>query len=229
MAEKLNVLIMGPAGAGKGTMSQYIEKHYNIAHISTGDMFRSELKNNTPLGQEASDYMQKGLLVPDELTIRMVLNRLEQPDCQNGYLLDGFPRSLIQANVYDAKVIGTPKDISMVINLTVDPEKLISRIENRRICRECGATYNLLTLAPKQEGICDECGGELYQRADDNRESLQTRLDSYREETEPVLEHYRKLNLVHDIDASQEIEKVWFDIERVIDNYLYEAAQKEGN
>lgn len=223
----LNVLIMGPAGAGKGTMSELIEKHYDVTHISTGDMFREEVKNNTKLGQKANEYMQAGLLVPDELVIDMVVDRVSRKDCDNGYLLDGFPRSLIQANVFDTKVIGTSRDISLVINLTVDQELLISRIENRRVCKNCGATYNLLTLPPKQEGICDECGGPLYQRKDDNRETLEKRLKSYRIETEPVLEHYRKLNLVHDVNASQSIEKVWFDIERVIDNYLYEQKHKE--
>lgn len=223
----LNVLIMGPAGAGKGTMSELIEKHYDVTHISTGDMFREEVKNNTKLGQKANEYMQAGLLVPDELVIDMVVDRVSRKDCDNGYLLDGFPRSLIQANVFDTKVIGTSRDISLVINLTVDQELLISRIENRRVCKNCGATYNLLTLPPKQEGICDECGGPLYQRKDDNRETLEKRLESYRIETEPVLEHYRKLNLIHDVNASQSIEKVWFDIERVIDNYLYEQKHKE--
>jgi len=223
----LNILIMGPAGAGKGTMSELIEKHYDVTHISTGDMFREEVKNNTKLGQKANEYMQAGLLVPDELVIDMVVDRVSRKDCDNGYLLDGFPRSLIQANVFDTKVIGTSRDISLVINLTVDQELLISRIENRRVCKNCGATYNMLTLPPKQEGICDECGGPLYQRKDNNRETLEKRLESYRIETEPVLEHYRKLNLVHDVNASQSIEKVWFDIERVIDNYLYEQKHKE--
>jgi adenylate kinase len=208
-------------------MSELIEKHYDVTHISTGDMFREEVKNNTKLGQKANEYMQAGLLVPDELVIDMVVDRVSRKDCDNGYLLDGFPRSLIQANVFDTKVIGTSRDISLVINLTVDQELLISRIENRRVCKNCGATYNLLTLPPKQEGICDECGGPLYQRKDDNRETLEKRLESYRIETEPVLEHYRKLNLVHDVNASQSIEKVWFDIERVIDNYLYEQKHKE--
>ena len=223
----LNILIMGPAGAGKGTMSELIEKHYDVTHISTGDMFREEVKNNTKLGQKANEYMQAGLLVPDELVIDMVVDRVSRKDCDNGYLLDGFPRSLIQANVFDTKVIGTDRDMSLVINLTVDQELLISRIENRRVCKNCGATYNMLTLPPKQEGICDECGGPLYQRKDDNRETLEKRLESYRVETEPVLEHYRKLNLVHDVNASQSIEKVWFDIERIIDNYLYEQKHKE--
>ncbi len=223
----LNILIMGPAGAGKGTMSELIEKHYDVAHISTGDMFREEVKNNTKLGQKANEYMQAGLLVPDELVIDMVVDRVSREDCNNGYLLDGFPRSLVQANVFDTKVIGTSRDISLVINLTVDPELLISRIENRRVCKSCGATYNLVTIPPKQEGVCDVCGGPLYQRKDDNRETLEKRLESYRLETEPVLEHYRRLNLVHDVNASQEIEKVWFAIERIIDNYLYSQKHKE--
>ena len=222
----LNMLIMGPAGAGKGTMSELIEKKYNVAHISTGDMFRSEIKNNTELGQKATEYIKQGLLVPDEVTIAMVLKRMSQPDCDGGYLLDGFPRSLVQADVFDTKVIETPKEVNIVINLTVDKEALFDRIENRRICRQCGAVYNMHTLPPKVEGVCDNCGGELYQRADDNRESLERRMQSYEEETFPVLTHYRRLNLVHDVNASQTIEKVWADVQKVIDGFI--AEHQEG-
>ncbi|MBQ1304001.1 MAG: adenylate kinase [Erysipelotrichaceae bacterium] len=222
----LNMLIMGPAGAGKGTMSELIEKKYNVAHISTGDMFRSEIKNNTELGQKATEYIKQGLLVPDEVTIAMVLKRMSQPDCDGGYLLDGFPRSLVQADVFDTKVIETPKEVNIVINLTVDKEALFDRIENRRICRQCGAVYNMHTLPPKVEGVCDNCGGELYQRADDNRESLERRMQSYEEETFPVLTHYRRLNLVHDVNASQTIEEVWADVQKVIDGFI--AEHQEG-
>jgi len=222
----LNMLIMGPAGAGKGTMSELIEKKYNVAHISTGDMFRSEIKNNTELGQKATEYIKQGLLVPDEVTIAMVLKRMSQPDCDGGYLLDGFPRSLVQADVFDTKVIETPKEVNIVINLTVDKEALFDRIENRRICRQCGAVYNMHTLPPKVEGVCDNCGGELYQRADDNRESLERRMQSYEEETFPVLTHYRRLNLVHDVNASQTIEEVWTDVQKVIDGFI--AEHQEG-
>ena len=222
----LNMLIMGPAGAGKGTMSELIEKKYNVAHISTGDMFRSEIKNNTELGQKATEYIKQGLLVPDEVTIAMVLKRMSQPDCDGGYLLDGFPRSLVQAYVFDTKVIETPKEVNIVINLTVDKEALFDRIENRRICRQCGAVYNMHTLPPKVEGVCDNCGGELYQRADDNRESLERRMQSYEEETFPVLTHYRRLNLVHDVNASQTIEEVWADVQKVIDGFI--AEHQEG-
>ena len=222
----LNMLIMGPAGAGKGTMSELIEKKYNVAHISTGDMFRSEIKNNTELGQKATEYIKQGLLVPDEVTIAMVLKRMSQPDCDGGYLLDGFPRSLVQSDVFDTKVIETPKEVNIVINLTVDKEALFDRIENRRICRQCGAVYNMHTLPPKVEGVCDNCGGELYQRADDNRESLERRMQSYEEETFPVLTHYRRLNLVHDVNASQTIEEVWADVQKVIDGFI--AEHQEG-
>jgi len=190
-------------------------------------MFRAEIKNNTELGQKASSYIKAGLLVPDEVTIDMVLKRLAEPDCQDGYLLDGFPRSLIQADVFDTRTIETPYEICLVINLVVDKELLIGRIENRRICRECGALYNMLTHRPKVDGVCDNCGGEVYQRPDDNRTSLEKRLESYELETAPVLEHYRRLNLVRDVNASQPVDKVWEEIQHIIDACLLEQSGTE--
>ena len=207
----LKMLIMGPAGAGKGTMSNLICDYYNIPHISTGDMFREELRQETQLGLQAKSYMAAGLLVPDEVTIAMVKSRLSRPDCEGGYLLDGFPRSLPQAQAIES--LG----INCVINLTIAEERLVERIVDRRICRDCGAIYNVSTLPSQVEGVCDECGGELYQRLDDTYEKLMVRLDSYRQETEPVVEYYREKGVVHDIDAGREISEVFSSIQQVLD------------
>ncbi|MBR0137133.1 MAG: adenylate kinase [Erysipelotrichaceae bacterium] len=212
----MNMLIMGPAGAGKGTMSEKIMEKYGITHISTGDMFREEMRNNTELGQAAKSYIEAGKLVPDEITIGMVNSRISRGDCGKGYLLDGFPRSLVQAEAYDLSVEGTDMAVNAVINLAIDSELLISRIENRRICKDCGAVYNLISSPSMVEGICDRCGGELYQRADDNRERLVVRMQEYENETAPVLDYYREKGLVHDVDASLTIEEVWQQIDEIL-------------
>ncbi len=212
----INMLIMGPAGAGKGTMSEKIMEHYGITHISTGDMFREEMRNNTELGQAAKSYIEAGKLVPDEVTIAMVNSRISKGDCGEGYLLDGFPRSLAQAEAYDLSVEGTDMAVNTVVNLAIDRELLISRIENRRICRDCGAVYNLISSPSMVEGVCDRCGGELYQRVDDNRERLVVRMQEYENETEPVLDYYRAKGLVHDVDASLSIEEVWQQIDEIL-------------
>ena len=206
----LKMLIMGPAGAGKGTMSEMICAQYQVPHISTGDMFREELKLNTPLGQQAQSYMSQGLLVPDEVTIAMVKNRLQRDDCANGYLLDGFPRSLPQA------IAISDLDIDAVLNLKIDEQLLIDRIVERRLCRNCGAIYNRISLPSKVEGVCDECGGELYQRSDDTYEALRVRLDSYHNETQAAVDYFRDKGLVYDIDAGQAIEDVFKDIQTAL-------------
>ena len=206
----LKMLIMGPAGAGKGTMSEMICAQYQVPHISTGDMFREELKLNTPLGQQAQSYMSQGLLVPDEVTIAMVKNRLQRDDCANGYLLDGFPRSLPQA------IAISDLDIDVVLNLKIDEQLLIDRIVERRLCRNCGAIYNRISLPSKVEGVCDECGGELYQRSDDTYEALRVRLDSYHNETQAAVDYFRDRGLVYDIDAGQAIEDVFKDIQMAL-------------
>lgn len=212
----INMLIMGPAGAGKGTMSERIEQFCQIPHISTGDMFRFEMKNNTELGQLAKSYIEAGKLVPDSVTIAMVNSRLSRGDCGNGYLLDGFPRSLAQAAAYDESVANSEMAVNVVINLAIDEELLISRIENRRICKDCGAVYNLISSPSMVEGICDKCGGPLYQRADDTREKLLVRMQEYNNETRPVLDYYREKGLVRDVDASKSIDDVWQDIKAIL-------------
>ena len=207
----LRMLIMGPAGVGKGTMSRYIKTYYNIPHISTGDMFREEIKNQTPLGQEAQRYISQGLLVPDGVTIAMVKERLSRDDCKNGYLLDGFPRSLPQAQAIE------DLGINAVINLKIDEEVLVNRITNRRVCEDCSTTYNLITIPPIKEGICDKCGGKLIQREDDTYEKLMTRLKSYHEQTECLAEtYYRDKGIVHDINADQTKESEFEDIKKVL-------------
>ena len=206
----LRMLIMGPAGSGKGTMSERICADCQIPHISTGDMFREELKLNTELGQQAQSYMSQGLLVPDEVTIAMVKSRISRDDCANGYLLDGFPRSLPQAMAI------SDLDIDAVINLKIDEQLLVDRIVERRICRNCGAIYNRISLPSKVEGVCDQCGGELYQRSDDSYEKLRVRLDSYHNETQAAVDYFRDRGLVYDIDAGQAKEDVYRDIQAAL-------------
>ncbi len=206
----LRMLIMGPAGSGKGTMSERICADYRIPHISTGDMFREELKLNTELGQQAQSYMSQGLLVPDEVTIAMVKSRISRDDCANGYLLDGFPRSLPQAMAI------SDLDIDAVINLKIDEQLLVDRIVERRICRNCGAIYNRISLPSKVEGVCDQCGGELYQRSDDSYEKLRVRLDSYQNETQAAVDYFRDRGRVYDIDAGQAKEDVYRDIQAAL-------------
>ncbi|MBQ7994038.1 MAG: adenylate kinase [Solobacterium sp.] len=199
----MNILIMGPAGAGKGTMSDLILKEYDIPHISTGDMLRENVRNNTELGKMAKSYMEAGKLVPDDVINAMVEDRLQQPDCQKGYLLDGFPRTLVQAEEFKkiAEKIGKP--VESVIALEVDFDQLVDRITGRRICPKCGAIYHIRNHAPKTEGICDECGAELTQRKDDTVEQLKVRMDEYEKSTKPVIDFFEPLGVVSHINAGQ--------------------------
>ena len=216
---ELNILIMGGPGAGKGTMSAKIVEKYNVCHISTGDIFRSEIGNQTELGMMAKSYMDKGLLVPDEVTNQMVKSYLENlEDKKNGFLLDGYPRTIDQAKAFDALSEGSDLAIDTVIAMELDFSVLSGRITGRRLCRNCGEIYHMVTKPPKQEGVCDNCGGELYQRKDDTEESLKVRLDEYSRQTEPVLDFYEKKGLVKHINADQPIEKVWQDVQATLES-----------
>lgn len=208
----MNILIMGPAGSGKGTMSAKILEQYSIPHISTGDMFRANIKAGTELGRKAQQYMNAGKLVPDEITVAMVAERLKQPDCQAGYLLDGYPRTLVQAKSFENLSKEIAKPVEIVINLVVEFEALADRVTGRRMCKNCGAIYHVRNHPSKVEGICDVCGSPLTQRADDTEEQLRVRLDEHERNTRPVLDFYREQDLVADINAARSIDEVWEDV-----------------
>ena len=205
---KKNIILMGPPGAGKGTLAKQLKSSLNLVHISTGDMFRENIKGGTALGLLAKSYIDKGDLVPDQVTIDMLKARLAEKDCENGFLLDGFPRTLPQAEALEllAKEINRP--IEVVVNLDCNNEELIRRISGRRVCKNCGAPYHIVTMKPKVEGVCDLCGGPLYQRADDNEEALKVRLDHYVTDTKPLLDFYQERGLLKNFNSlisSQEL------------------------
>lgn len=198
---KKNIILMGPPGAGKGTLAKKLKDGLNLVHISTGDMFREAIKEGTPLGKMAKSYLDSGALVPDEVTIGLVKERLSKPDCENGFLLDGFPRTLPQAEALQnlSKEISRPIDV--VINLDCDENELIRRISGRRVCKNCGAPYHIDTMKPKVDGVCDLCGGPLYQRADDNETALKVRLQHYTCDTKPLLSFYENLGLLQSFNS----------------------------
>ncbi len=208
----MNILFMGPPGAGKGTQAERIVDEFGVPHISTGDAFRLAMKENTPLGQKAKEYVDQGLLVPDEVTNGIVRDRLSLPDCEAGFLLDGFPRTLAQAEALDAMLADMGRKIDHVINLKVDRSLLLARLTGRRICKSCGSTYHVLFNPPKQEAVCDKCGGELYQRSDDTEEKVGTRLDEYTSKTAPLLEYYGNKGLLREVDGEKDIDAVTAEI-----------------
>ena len=215
----MNILIMGGPGAGKGTMSAKIVEKFNVNHISTGDIFRSEIGNGTELGLEAKSYMDKGLLVPDELVNNMVKSYLDKlEDKKNGFLLDGYPRTLEQAKAFDALAGDGALSIDKVIAMDIPFDVLAGRITGRRLCKECGEIYHLQSKPPMVEGKCDVCGGDLYQRKDDTLESLTVRLDEYSKQTAPVLDYYEQKGIVARINADQPIENVWSDVLKALED-----------
>lgn len=212
----MKLVLLGPPGAGKGTQAASIVEKYNVPHISTGDIFRKNLKEGTELGLEAKGFMDRGELVPDTLVVDIVIDRLSNDDVVNGYLLDGFPRTVVQAESLNEYLEKNEDSLDFVLNIKVDPNVLVERAVGRRICKNCGATYHVKFNQPKVEGICDKCGGQLYQRADDNEETVANRIKVYMDETSPLIDYYSKKKLLIDIDGQKDIMEVFTDIVRIL-------------
>ncbi|MDA8336853.1 MAG: adenylate kinase [Peptococcaceae bacterium] len=208
----MNLLIMGPPGAGKGTQAEVLVKELKIPHISTGDMFRAAISEGTAMGKKAKEYMDQGRLVPDEVVVGMVKERLGKPDTGVGFLLDGFPRTLPQAGALDETLAALGIKLDAVINVAVPRERLMARLTGRRVCRNCGASYHVMFNPPQSEGICNACGGELYQRSDDNEVSVGNRLDVYEAQTRPLIDYYQAQGVLKDINGDQAIDRVLRDI-----------------
>lgn len=214
----MNVLLMGPPGAGKGTQADLIKDRYPIPHISTGDMFREAVSTGTELGKEAKKYMDSGKLVPDEVTIGIVQERLAQDDCKEGFLLDGFPRTVKQAEALDQVLAKLGKKVEAAINITVPEDILYERMSGRISCRDCKTVYHLKFNPPAKAGICDKCGGELIQRSDDQGDTVKRRLEVYAEQTNPLIEYYEKQGVLYDIDGNRDSQAVFADIVKVMES-----------
>ncbi|MCS7144632.1 MAG: adenylate kinase [Archaeoglobaceae archaeon] len=204
----MNLILLGAPGAGKGTQAKIIAEKYKIPQVSTGDMLREAVAKGTELGRKAKEFMSQGKLVPDEVVIGIVKERLNQKDCEKGFILDGFPRTIAQAEALDRIMREMGRKIDAVININVPEEEIVKRIVNRRICRKCGSIYHLIYDPPKKEGICDKCGGELYQRDDDRESIVRERFKVYQKNTEPLIDYYKNKRILYDVDGTKDIEKV---------------------
>lgn len=212
----MKLIMLGAPGAGKGTQAKKIAAKYQIPHISTGDIFRANIKAGTELGMKAKSYMDQGQLVPDEVTIGMLLDRISQDDCQNGYVLDGFPRTIPQAESLTAALKERGEKMDYAVNVDVPDANIVERMSGRRACLGCGATYHIVYNAPKAEGICDACGEKLVLRDDDKPETVQKRLSVYHEQTQPLIDYYKQEGILAEVDGTQDMEKVFQDIVRIL-------------
>lgn len=212
----MNLILLGPPGAGKGTQAVKIVEKYNIPHISTGDIFRANIKNGTELGKKAKEYMDKGELVPDDLVCEIATSRLLEDDCKDGFLLDGFPRTVYQAEKLDAFLTEHGKKVDKVLDIAVEKEELMTRLIGRRVCKACGATYHVKNMPPAKEGVCDKCGGALMQRADDTEETVANRIEVYNSQTMPLVEYYEKAGNIAHIDGAIGLENVFNHIVSVL-------------
>ncbi len=208
----MKIVMLGAPGAGKGTQAIKIAEQYGIPHISTGDIFRANIKGGTELGMKAKSYMDKGELVPDEVTIGMLLDRIHEADCGNGYVLDGFPRTIPQAESLTQALAENDEKIDYALDIEVPDANIVARMGGRRACPKCGNTYHIVYAAPKQENVCDKCGSELIIRSDDKPETVQDRLNVYHKQTEPLIRYYREAGVLKEIDGTQELEKVFQDV-----------------
>ena len=216
MEENMKIIMLGAPGAGKGTQAKMIAEKYSVPHVSTGDIFRANIKNGTELGKEAKKYMDQGLLVPYELTVKILLDRVAQDECKNGYVLDGFPRTIPQAQVLDKALSELDDAIDYAINVDVPDENIIRRMGGRRACLTCGATYHVEHIPPKKEGICDACGSELVLRDDDKPETVKNRLDVYHKQTQPLIDFYEAKGILKSVDGTVPMEDVFAAITEIL-------------
>ena len=214
----MKIVMLGAPGAGKGTQAKRIAAKFSIPHISTGDIFRANIKNNTPLGAKAKSYMDKGELVPDELVIELIMDRFAQDDCVNGYVLDGFPRTIPQAEELDKALKSVNDNLDYAIDVEVPDDNIINRMSGRRACVNCGATYHIVHNPPKVENECDTCNGELILRGDDKPETVKNRLDVYHTQTEPLLKYYTEKGILYTVDGTQDMDTVFDSICKIVGN-----------
>ncbi len=213
----IRMILLGPPGAGKGTHAKFLSGRYGVPHISTGDILRAKIKDGSPLGEKAKSYMESGKLVPDELVIEMVVERLKNPDVRNGFILDGFPRTVDQAVALDSRLEAENQKIEIVLDFDTDEATVIDRLAGRRACANCNANYHVRNVPPKREGICDVCGSALVQRKDDNEETVRRRLQVYRDQTEPLIDFYRTRGILNRINGNLKIEKLQAELFELID------------